>query len=136
MSEAIKTTVRVQIGQFAAAVYDLCEADKLDMKQLRNAVNAELNAMKASEPEKVTGKMAYKPGSDKKPETFKLSQSALAKFESKGGSAPMRFYLLNQELLKLEQAVGVIKLSCWPEWLVTWCAKFVQTEQPATEPAK
>jgi len=127
MSEAIVT--RVTLGQISDSILDLCQTDKIDIGQLRNAVDSSLARMPLDDASE-KGTMSWKQATKKQAETFKLTERQVNKFVVKGGDNGLRFFLFNQEVLAMEQRVGTLKLAGWPTYLESWVAKFAKMAVP------
>lgn len=127
--ETTTRKVSVKLTMFAGAVEKLIEADKLDRQAMLNAVNAalgELDHAKTSTA-KLDGKIKATKDAG---EQFKLTEKLVNQF-SATVSAPLRFYVLSQDIGALEERVGQITLAEWPTWLRTWAIKFAMDKKPS-----
>lgn len=121
MSEAIKT--KVTLGSWATSVQALIEAQHIDSKALTNAVNSALGELKADGATKTDGKAKVKVSkTDDQSDSFTLKQKEVTNFT--GVLVPgLAVFYFNQEIMRLEKAIGEFELADWPMQIRGWIFK-------------
>ena len=123
---------KVLIGQWSDGLEALIKATKVDEGQLRNAVNSALGQLLQKDEEETKGRSKIVAATKEKPESFRLTEKTITRFEGLSHSA-LRVYQLNQDLTVLEKTMGQIDLNGWPSRLEGWIKKF--QEQPKEQAA-
>lgn len=126
MSNDTITTVspRITLTQVSDSILALCKMEKVDVVQLKNAVDSALARM-SHEDSTDKAVITWKAATKKVAETFKLTERQVNKFIMRGNDPGLRFYLWNQEVMALEQRVGAMEFASFPTYLQSWIEKFI-----------